>query len=95
MLQTFMDMGSRHHMRIEEAQAFDQRPFRSMLIQQWIEFIPARGFRITQKGIDAWNEFQNTSIARKDPSRPLTRFFDPDAYDRKSVHVVSARRGAA
>ena len=31
-------------------------------------------------GREAWREFFMTDIARKDPSLPLTAYFDPTAY---------------
>jgi hypothetical protein len=56
---------------------------------------------MTQKGMDAWNEFHTTVIWRKDPTLPLTSYFDPTAYNLKipakkgSVHVMPKRKGAA
>lgn len=80
MLRTFIDGGSGFYMPIEEAQTFDQRPFRSMLIQGWVSFRPGRGFHITQEGRDAWQEFYSTDITRKNPTLPLTSYFDATAY---------------
>jgi len=68
------------HMSIETAQLYDQRPFRSMLIRQWISYDPKRGFHITDAGRQAWAEFRSTEIWRLNPSRPLTAYFDPTAY---------------
>ena len=68
------------YMRIDEAQHFDQRPFRSMLIRQWIAYKPGRGFHITPAGRKAHSEFHHTVISRKNPTLPLTSFFDPAAY---------------
>lgn len=73
------------YMSIAQAQKFDQRPFRSMLIQGWVEYKPGKGFHVTAKGLQAWDEFRFTAIARKDPSMPLTRYFDPTAYGLKLV----------
>lgn len=100
MLRAFIDGGAGFYMRIEEAQTYDQRPFRSMLIQKWVAYTPGRGFHITREGRDAWNEFLTTDIARKNPSMPLTAYFDPTAYGlakpkRARVHVLPADRGAA
>jgi hypothetical protein len=98
MLRVLMDNGSSHYMTIEEAQQFDQRPFRSMLIQGWCVYRPGRGFHITPKGKEAMYEFLETDIVRKNPQLPLTAYFDPTAYGlaprRGRVHVL-ARRGAA
>jgi hypothetical protein len=89
---------SGQHMSIEQAKVFDQRPFRSMLIHEWIEFKPARGFRITDAGRDAYEEFMHTDIGRKNPRLPLTNYFDARAYGLEEppakVHVMRKRRAA-
>ena len=96
MLATFATARSDYRMKESEAQMWDQRPFRSMLIQKWITYEPGTGFLITQKGRDAWREFQNTDISRKDPSMPLTAYFDATAYalKRRRVHVIRGRKVA-
>jgi hypothetical protein len=85
-------------MTIAEAQHWDQRPFRSMLIQGWCAYRPGRGFHVTREGKAAMAEFLQTDILRKNPTLPLTAYFDPTAYGlappNKSIHVM-ARRGAA
>ena len=100
MLREFAEGGDGYHMNIEHAQVFDQRPFRSMLIHQWIAFRPGRGFHITREGRAAWREFQQTEIFRKDPNLPLTAYFDPTAYGltmpkKAEVHVMPKRGKAA
>ena len=40
MLHTFIASGSGFYMSIHEAQKFDQRPFRSLLIREWIAYTP-------------------------------------------------------
>jgi hypothetical protein len=82
MLQAFI-LDASHYMSVKEAQSFDQRPFRSMLVQEWIRYVPGKGFHITPEGRRAWYEFQNTDIARKDPTLPLTAYFDPEIYGLK------------
>ena len=77
MLEAFMDG---EYMNIQEAQKYDQRPFRSMLIRKWIAYHPGRGFRVTKEGAAAWKEFHETEIWRKNPTLPLTALFDPTAY---------------
>lgn len=77
LLETF---ASGVYLSIAEAQHYDQRPFRSMLIRQWIAFKPGRGFHITPTGRKAHEQFHNTEIARKNPTLPLTAYFDPTAY---------------
>jgi hypothetical protein len=80
------------------AQTFDQRPFRSMLMQGWVAYKPGRGFHITHEGRKAREEFHHTEIARKNPLLPLTAYFDPVAYglapSNGKVPVLKAR-GAA
>jgi hypothetical protein len=80
MLRAFVDRGAGYHMSIEEAQAYDQRPFRSALIRGYIKYVPRKGFQLTREGRAAWADFHNTNIGRVDPSRPLTSYFDPIAY---------------
>ena len=95
MLRIFADAGPDYFMRIEEAQVFDQRPFRSMLIHKWIAYRPGRGFHITREGRAAWKEFENTNIERKDPTLPLTAYFDATAYGlrpRRKVQVHEMSR---
>jgi len=98
MLQTFIDLGHHRYMHIEEAQRYDQRPFRSMLIQGWIAYRAGRGFHLTREGAAAWREFSGTEIWRKDPNLPLTAYFDPTEYGlpKGPVKVVEMqKRGAA
>jgi hypothetical protein len=38
------------YLSIEQAQHFDQRPFRSMLIRGWVAYLPGRGFRLRKAG---------------------------------------------
>jgi hypothetical protein len=94
MLKTFAVGGSGYHMSIKDAGLYDQRPFRSMLIQSWIEYKPAKGFHITQAGRDAWKEFENTEIFRRNPLGPLTAYFDPTAYGLKVTEKPKTRKVA-
>ena len=92
MLRMFAEGGDAFHMRIHEAQRFDQRPFRSMLIQQWIRYSTRRqGFVLTREGQDAWEEFQQTSIARQNSQRPLTAYFDPLLYHLRDPYKQKLR----
>lgn len=96
MLDMFRQLATGEFMTVEKAQAYDQRPFRSMLIRKWVAYRPGRGFAITREGRQAWNEFLTTDISRKNPSRPLTAYFDPTAYGLAKKKVVAMpRRGAA
>jgi hypothetical protein len=97
MLRALCDNGVNGCMSTEEAQTFDQRPFRSMLIQGWCAYRTRRGFHVTKKGEAAMREFLSTDIARKNPKLPLTSYFDPTLYKLtapKKVHVMQ-KRGAA
>ena len=98
MLKMLFDNGADAYMSIEEAQQFDQRPFRSMLVQKWCAYRPGRGFHITKEGKAAMYEFMTTDIVRKNPNMPLTSFFDATAYGLPKrvvrVHEMS-KRGAA
>lgn len=80
MLHTFATAPSTYFMTIDEARGYDQRPFRSMLIQKWIDYKKGKGFYITKEGRRAWYEFGNTDISRKHPELPLTKVFDPEIY---------------
>lgn len=81
MLRAFIDQDINFVMSIEDAQQYDQRPFRSALIRGYVSYSPRkRGFILTKEGRAAWADFHNTNIARKDPSLPLTSYFDPDTY---------------
>jgi hypothetical protein len=96
MLEAFIEGG---YMNMETAQKYDQRPFRSMLMRGWVAYKPGRGFVVTVEGKDAWYEFSHTSIQRKNPSLPLTAYFDPTAYGLKTpakrVHVMRPRIASA
>jgi hypothetical protein len=99
LLKTFAEAGANHYMTIPEAQRYDQRPFRWMLIQGWISYRPGRGFRITREGREAWEEFERTEIWRKNSTLPLTAYFDPVAYGlttagKSKLHVMKARGDA-
>lgn len=92
LLKIFVGGGHDFHMSIRQAMELDQRPFRSLLIRQWVVYSSRhRGFHLTREGWEAWERFQNTSILRKDPTKPLTAYFDATAY---GLRVV-AKRGAA
>lgn len=92
MLGTLIDLKG-GYLDIEDAQRFDQRPFRSMLIQKWVAYRAGKGFHVTKEGTAAWTEYHQAEIGRKDPTAPLTRFFDPTAYGLAVVKRKSA--GAA
>lgn len=99
MLRALFENGRTGYMRYEDAQKFDQRPFRSMLIRGWCAYSPGRGFHITREGEDAMREFETTEILRKNPTLPLTSYFDPTAYGldplkKAKVHVMHRRSAA-
>lgn len=86
MLKMFYDLNG--FMSYENAKHWDQRPFRSMLIREWIAYHPGKGFKITKKGTEEYIRFLNTDIARKNPSMPLTAYFDATTYGLKDKKVV-------
>lgn len=88
MVRDMVDLGDRY-LKIEDAQKYDQRPFRSMLIRKWVGYRPGHGFYLTRDGRTAWAEFHNTNIFRADPTQPLTAYFDPTAY---GLHVPKKRK---
>jgi hypothetical protein len=93
MLKTFATTGI--YMSIEQAQYYDQRPFRSMLIQGWIAYRPGRGFHVTPEGKKAYEVFHHTEIARKNPLLPLTSYFDPTQYGLKQTEKTRLLRAVA
>src|SRR5215467_10295638 len=85
LLQTFEDKTSDYHMKIDEAQKIDQRPFRALLVRGYIAFRPGRGFHITRAGRDVAKHFLDEDGTRNRRSEnrfnaPLTSYFDPVAY---------------
>lgn len=92
MLRTFVKASSDYYMTIEEAQVYDQRPFRSMLIRKYIAYKPGKGFHLTKEGRKHWEEFERTEIFRQNPNMPLTSFFDAADYarpQRRQLHAVA------
>lgn len=83
LVQAFLGLQRTEYMSIEQAQKFDQRPFRSMLIREWIAYRPGRGFHLTREGREAWHDFHATDISRRHPELPLTSYFDPTQYGLK------------
>jgi hypothetical protein len=90
MLEAFAHQKDDYRMSIEEAMYYDQRPFRSMLVRQWVTYKRGEGFRITRAGRDAWHEFHKTSIGRKNIHAPLTAYFDPTVYHLKAKKAAVA-----
>jgi len=98
LVQHFVNQGRTYYMTIGHAQEFDQRPFRSALIRQYVAFRPGKGFYLTEAGYAAWDRFRHTDIHRADTTMPLTRYFDPVAYglkpnEKKRLRVM--KQGAA
>ena len=79
-LEIFALLRPEEHMSIQEAQRLDQRPFRSMLVHQWIAYRRGKGFHLTKAGAEAWDRYRSRPIYRKNPTLPLTELFDPTAY---------------
>jgi hypothetical protein len=98
MLAAFCDQKNGEYMAVDEAQVWDQRPFRSMLIRNYVAYRPGHGFHITKEGREAMKEFEDTDILRKNPLLPLTSYFDPTAYGlaprKPKAHKEPAKRKA-
>lgn len=98
LLEHFAGQPNTYRMSLDAARLYDQRPFRSALIQGWVKYRRGEGFYLTKAGAEALWEFHHTDIFRKNPSSPLTSYFDPTAYglrkDTGKVHVMT-KRGAA
>ena len=73
------------YMTYTEAHKYDQRPFRSMLIREYIAYHPGKGFRITDKGKKVWEEFTSTEIDRKNRDAHLTAVFRPEDWGLKET----------
>jgi len=74
MLKIFAEADPGFRMSLAEAHQYDQRPFRSMLMQGWINF-DGKDFFLTKMGRAAWVEFGGTHIGRKNPDAPLCQYF--------------------
>lgn len=98
LMQSFANNGSAY-VSIHECQKWDQRPFRSLLVHEWISYTPGKGFRLTAAGREAWREFRETEIWRKNPDAPLTALFDPAAFGLsqpyRRVHEMPLRHAGA
>jgi hypothetical protein len=90
LLKMFAELGSTGYMSLTDAQRWDQRPFRSLLIRQWVAYRPSKGFHITREGLQAFHEFLSRDIARQNPAAPLTAYFDPTAYGLKKTKPEAA-----
>ncbi len=84
----FIDEGEKYYASVEDAKRYDQRPFRSALIQEWIGYHHGRGFFITQKGRDSHADYGKREWAiRAHQDMPLCEYF--------SFHFLSQRRRSA
>jgi hypothetical protein len=80
LLQSFISSGDHSYMTLDQAHAFDQRPFRSMLMRNWVAYRPGRSFYTTKEGKQAWSDFHQTEIVRRNPELPLCAYFR-EKYD--------------
>ena len=93
MLRIFATEGKEYRMSIEVAGKFDQRPFGSMLANEYILWDRKgnkggeRGFAITDKGREAYRQFETANILRKIANLHLTHYFDPTTK-RAVVHPI-------
>lgn len=75
LLRLFIKLGQNGFMNLTDAATLDQRPFRSLLMREWIRWEPHYGFTITDLGREAWHTFGHTDIVRNNPNNPLCAFF--------------------
>lgn len=94
---------SQRRMSYSQAHEFDQRAFRSFLQRDWVSYDAGHGFHLTPAGRAAWDLLQHTEIRRKDPTRPLTKYFNavahgleaPESKKKRSRSLRVMRRSAA
>jgi hypothetical protein len=79
------------NMIVVQAQEWDQRAFRSFLVRGWVDFNTARGFYLTQEGLNAGENFRHANIHRADPSAPLTSYFDINSWGAKSKRALKEK----
>jgi hypothetical protein len=79
-----------YYMKRSQATLYDQRPFRSMLIRQYVEYDPkVDGFRLTPKGRSAMIDFETRDVLRHFESSKLTSYFHlPKQTNSKAVKEV-------
>jgi hypothetical protein len=65
-----------------------------MLIREWIAYRPTKGFHVTRAGRDAYRDFESHSIERKNPSLPLTSYFDPTVYGLRKAPAAAAAKNS-
>ena len=83
LLQMLDNLGVNGHVTITEAQTLNQTTFSSALIRGYCVYRatgPNRGFHVTKEGVEALHDFHSADVTRKNPTLPLTSYFDPTAY---------------
>ena len=106
LLQMLDQVGVNGHVSITEAQTLNQTTFRSALIRGYCIYRATganRGFHVTKEGLEALHDFQTADVTRKNPTLPLTSYFDPTAYGltapspskKKPEKAAKAPRGPA
>lgn len=102
MLRVFANENENFRMSMQEAGAFDQRPFGSMLApgRKYVTYdrkpTPGgrTGFKITREGREAYLEFETANILRKVASLKLTHYFEPPKLP-VAIRRAIAAKGAA
>lgn len=86
-LPLFEKFASAESISEEEAQTLNQGTLRSLGVRGWIRKA-GRRFIITREGKEAWEDARVAKIYRSEAqcTRPLSAYFDPDAYALKVVH---------
>lgn len=96
MLKHFATRNRDYRMPLEHACKFDQRPFGSMLVREYIVYDRKQhGFGITLKGYDAFKEFETRGILRHIVSDKLTHYFEPIQPTRKRANIQPIKQIAA
>lgn len=93
-LRSFCEHAS-EYFSVEDAQVWDQRPFRSMLMRGWVGYVKGKGFHVTKDGRAALTDFTTRDGFRRDSMRnnPLTSYFDPVAYGLHIPQQQKPRKG--
>jgi|SRR5215467_8281723 len=93
MLKLFALRERAYRMPLDIAQKYDQRPFGSMLCRGYIKYdLKLHGFALTDKGYDAYREFETRGILRHIISTRMTHYFEPPSPRKRTlpgkVHIM-------
>lgn len=98
LLEMLDHVGIDGHISVDEAMTLNQTTFRSAMIRGYCVYRASganRGFHVTKDGREALRLFRNADITRKDPTQPLTAYFDAASFgitpERKKKEPAKAR----